>query len=1115
MENHRPQQALLERILSSPHPAVLLTAPAGVGKTAAALEMYGHFEATGHGRCLLLVPNAAASALLRRMMLEASPRGVLVRPAVLSFEDLAGRILSAGRSAPRRLSAFHRRLLLRRIVTDLHEEGKLPTLAAVADTPGLITALDAAIAEIKRAAIEPDTLARAIGRRAGKSADLLAVYRRYQEHLHATETYDLEGLMWKAKDALASPATDLGELGLGGLVAAAVDGFTDFTPTQLSIIRLLSRRMDRLLITLPHSRDGRERMWRWSGRTLANIHRAFGDDLQEVFLDADSGRRPAAAGNGGLRALWEKVFDFDAAAADPPEGLSVIAAFSLESEVVAVARRVKRLLLDGAAAGSVAVLARSMDAYRPTIERVFGECGIPIAASPATLATQPIVRFVFDVASVGPEFASRDVLRVLKNSYFRPEALGPFDAATAAAAEALIRRAGILRGAEAYAQAARRLAERAGRQQAEDDDGDDPSGPVSYSPQQFQAAGEMLQQLFGLWERANKPAPASGTPGRGNPAGLEAIIERLDLRRAACHDSPELTARDLRCLDELEGLLKDLPHPPPAWEVILEALSAVGVPQQRRRGAVDVADVLDARALRYAHVFCLGLGEGQFPARYSESPLIGEDQRLDWAGRGAALDSRSDLTAREMLLFYLAVSRAEDTLTVSFPLWDASGRPGAPGAFLLSLLEPIGGLEGAQRAGIVQHVPPGQMIPPGQETASPREAVIAALAGRFHEEYDPGGGTLAWVARQQPHCLLRVAGGLLADYRRWRAGPCDAFDGRIGDAELAACLAERFGPEAVFSATQLGTFGQCPWQFFARYVLRLQPLEDPQRPPEALYRGLFCHRVLFDTMRRLSGKTDGPVRLAELERSVLLEALDQSIASASAEVEARGVPYPALWRIQRDQMHGQLREYLLDRHGGQVGGGESIHFELDFGLDTPSAQHDPSGKAQPAKIATPAGTMLLGGRIDRVDRVCFENRQGLFVVDYKTGRLPQRIDILEGRSLQLPLYSAAVEALLGQPCFGGAFHRIGSGNQSPATFFAAFQNSKDGLKPAGGFGENRSAVLEKVGRFLQEIRLGHFDLQPARTEHCRSCPYRRICHYADTRAQRKVENVPAVSEAPS
>ena len=54
-----------------------------------------------------------------------------------------------------------------------------------------------------------------------------------------------------AKDISQNAVKDNSKTGLEGLAAIIIDGFTDFTPTQLAILRLLSQRGSRVVITLP------------------------------------------------------------------------------------------------------------------------------------------------------------------------------------------------------------------------------------------------------------------------------------------------------------------------------------------------------------------------------------------------------------------------------------------------------------------------------------------------------------------------------------------------------------------------------------------------------------------------------------------------------------------------------------------------------------------------------------------------------------------------------------------------------------------------------------------------------------------------------------------------
>ena len=444
MQPRGADMSLAERVLAARKPAVVLRGPAACGKTTAAVAVYRHFlDPAGRPTALLVAPNAPAVRYLRRRLLADSPGQVAVAPGVLSFAALAARVLAAAARQPsavrpgpqgdspksgepaQPMSPFRRHLLLSRIVADLHESGGLAALGAVADTPGLVVALDRAIAELKRAAIEPEDLAKAVGDALDKRSDLVAVYTAYQRRLQDQGLFDTEGQMWLAREHLRSAAADGPLPGLEGVAAVIADGFTDFTPTQLEILALLARRLGRVVVTLPQADDGRQRMWHWTTPHAPShppgIRRGPGGDRRRARL----ARRRGAPGRPADLGLPVQPGRLPAAPAGPA-GLAVIAASGVEAEVAAVARRVKKLLRDGAAAGSVAILARGLDAYAEPIRRIFAEHDIPVAEAPADLTDVPIVQFALDVASLAPELEWRAVLRVIRNSYFRPQALVDF-----------------------------------------------------------------------------------------------------------------------------------------------------------------------------------------------------------------------------------------------------------------------------------------------------------------------------------------------------------------------------------------------------------------------------------------------------------------------------------------------------------------------------------------------------------------------------------------------------------------------------------------------------------------------------------------------------------------
>ena len=1082
MDRPTGQHDLIERIHAAPHPPVLLAGPAASGKTSAALDLY---RATP-GAAAILAPNAAAVRYLRRRLLAESDSGIIVAPQVSTFAALAQQILAHpphGASAPGCvLSDFQRTLLLRRLIDELAGAGKLDAFRDVLDTQGLVTSLDAAIAELKRAAIEPNDFAAALDDDVAEN--LHTVYAAYQDYLLSENVFDVEGQMWLARDFVAafdsagrpSPAlTDVDTL--------IVDGFTDFTPTQLETLHLVSRHVKRMLITLPCEATGRQRLWHWTRRTLERVRRTFGDEL--TILAPDSSIQNAFA------PMCERLFDHAAELTEAPKGLSVIVAAGIEQEVAVAAARIKRLLVDGASAGRIAVIVRSLGEYRPIIERVFTKADIPIGDVSRPLTDVPVIRFLLAAAAIGPDCRSENVLAVIANSYFRPQALGEFDPRTVATAQALIREANVLRDRTSYAAAADRFAQLAERRPLADEDGTSLAPEALLrSGEDLRQAGDMLEALFDLGAQS-----------------LPALAAALQLTRSICDQTnPCRIARDLRALSAMEAALASLDGSPPL-RALRDALRTVRCPPARSESVVDVLDALDARACRTDHVFLLGLTESLFPRAFTETPLLTEARRHRLTERGMPVDVRSDLAAREMLLFYLCASRADESLTLGTLESDAAGKPCGASPFLTALAAPLGGLHALP----TQTVPLGQFVPDVDHLTSGADAVNRAWVDLFAPN-GTSGPALGWMRHHAPEAAASAAMGLWAADRRWRAGECDAFDGRITDSALQAALATRYPGETVFSASQLESYAHCPWRYFARYVLGLD--EPPSRQPhmDAALRGKIVHEILCELLTRLTETHGRPLDLKTLDAKELTGELAAVTQRVSDRMRRRfSPPYPTLWQVQIDRLVGQVRRYLDAARTDTVLPGRAVRFELAFGMPGAAVDDEPEDAAsapQPVVIATPGGDIRLRGRIDRVDTVDSDVADGLLVVDYKTGVLPPRARINECQNVQIPLYALAAETLLDEPCIGGMYQRIG--DEPKSITCAKVKLSRGGVRPDDTYDATLDATRQAVGRYVSAMAAGVFDALP--THDCPPfCPVRQICQFTERRRQLKTPATEGVS----
>jgi hypothetical protein len=229
----------------------------------------------------------------------------------------------------------------------------------------------------------------------------------------------------------------------------------------------------------------------------------------------------------------------------------------------------------------------------------------------------------------------------------------------------------------------------------------------------------------------------------------------------------------------------------------------------------------------------------------------------------------------------------------------------------------------------------------------------------------------------------------------------------------------------------------------------------------------------------------------------LVESLDLAVKAQSDRIESRRPPYPVLWEIQRAQMRKALLAYLRYQRALPPLAGGATHFELSFGLPLTDEQlKDGHSRTAPVRLKTAGGEFQLHGRIDRVDQAAFDDLSGLLVVDYKTGRLPSEADIDEGRNLQLPLYAAAAEQILGTPALGGVFHHVGEDPRM--RFFAAFKFARKKYTACEDYPQRQAAAMAKAQEFIDAMGAGRFDLLPQKK--CPSwCPYRRICHFSPAR----------------
>ena len=1098
-----------------PSPVELIVGPARSGKAGRILDAYrAALAEAGPGQVLMLVPTAVRRGLTESRLLEAVGTGVLFRPEIMDFRELADRLLTAAGRPVRRIGDLARRQVIRECLDRLSPK-EAEVLAAVRLAPGLLDALDGLFRELKAARIEPDAFGRAVTERirTPRNRALVRLYDEYQKRLQQLDVYDDAGQFWHA-----AALVQQGEFGpFARLALLAVDGFQDFAPAQLDMLEALSSRAARTMITLTWEAD-RPNLFGVTGRTRQRLRDRFGGRLAEIVLGAC----------GGLPASLERVrthlFRFPGAETLPQADgtISIIRAAGRTRQIEEVARRAVDLVRGGAdRPAGIAILARSLEPYAALVREVFPRYGLRFRVeSGRVLKDCPIVAAAMTLVRLQEEdWSYRALARLVKSNYFSPARFGA-DAETARAAVRLARDANICKGRANYAKGLAHLRSRLGREaELLDDAGQPILSPEHASARRAEIDG--AEAFLGrLFETLELPPQATRPEFAGR---LRDMVRTAGLWQAACsHPLPEAQARDLSALAAFEELLDEVAlldqgaAGPVSLDVFLdEVAQGLGLTsisaQEPADGPVVVLDVRQSRALAFDHVFVIGLAEKEFPRRGRRHPFFDDAERRDLRANGVDLPDTGHEAEQEMLLFYVAATRASKTLTLAYSSLDAQGRPALASHYLEELKDLFAPGPGGQPLPAVE-VTTRDLDLPADRLRSRQEL----LASTMFSIWGPGGGggddalAVLDALLAHGHAAEAALAGLAAEWEREHGEAFGPFDGVLAADGILEELCRLFPGQMVMSAGRLEAFGTCPFAFFARAILGLEPIEEPSPDLGPLDLGLIYHAVLERFFREAAASKTFGGRLTEANREAAMALMEETAAGYFKHLEADGrVRSPGLWEIEKRSILRDLRG-LADWHIRRQADWRAAYVEVPFG----SSRHgrvEPPGRREPIALTGPHGTVRLSGRIDRID-LAAEDEPGYQVVDYKAGGAPSQRDMQMGTSFQLPIYLWAAEALLPEAERQGAAWAFFIPIRNPHRSGCLSTRATDKF-PRGSVAPAQERAAEYIRRFIDAMRHGRFPVYPR--EGCPNyCDFGEICRYAEWRIERKWQLHPIAELAP-
>ncbi|MEK7289242.1 MAG: PD-(D/E)XK nuclease family protein, partial [Planctomycetota bacterium] len=584
----------------------------------------------------------------------------------------------------------------------------------------------------------------------------------------------------------------------------------------------------------------------------------------------------------------------------------------------------------------------------------------------------------------------------------------------------------------------------------------------------------------------------SSLPERASWSVMSRQVARL-LQNYICIP-PEEEGRDRALMDKILGLLCTLRTLDYGDEGVtqelfidtfLEACRQEGMPLGLNNGGgVQVLDAMSSRGLSFRVLFVLGLNEKVFPRSISEEPFLRDHVRRRLSEvLGNHIPEKLRGFEEERLLFYLLLNAAAERLYLIYERSDESGKPKVLSHYLMDVLQKIEGAP-ALAAGSMERPQQKTYIPRGikeklcnkeSRLLTPKEAGIRMAFDRIN----PTGFMKALGMEYEAFERAQRAQRSLEGYHP----TLTAYDGIVGDVSL---WWNRQAPRG-FSPTALEIFGNCPFQFFVKKVLGLEPLEEPEHDEmiAAVDVGNLCHGILRDFHHYLMREKYFTTRPPEIHLEGLLHRVAQKNFH---DMEQRlPMPYPILWETRKEEILTLLKRFVAwDMLHLEQTGYVPTYLEktVKLSLADITPGHAPTLCVEEDAVAT-----IFKGKIDRID-IKYEKDSGdmcFRVIDYKTGKPP--LDNLpksaiRGQRLQIPFYIAMTKRLLAEEIGRKLLHQ-GATKLEEAVFLYLMQHTDKGAgqetileKAIKGdeWEKIEKYVWETVRSFLHDIRNGIFPI---------------------------------------
>ena len=926
-------------------------------------------ELAAKGKSVYLVVPEQQTVLAEGLMWEILPPSAALTFEVTNFTRLANTTFRAlGGLSAEYCDSVKKSLVMWRTLTEL-----IPVLTMTSGrreiNSGLVSSSLGAIAEMQNLSINPALLLessehegiRSDGRLVGKLRDLSAIYSLYKNLL--SEKYADSG---DDADAMAKKLEENPEFLSNSIIF--IDGFTSFTEPQYRLIGQLCARTDvSVSLTLP---KGREEAFEFSEiaecqRRLISSARKWGGDVKLMREEGHGSKAPEELREICSR-LWSNLPINDNISLQNNDILRIFEAKTPYEECEFICDDIRRRVMDGASFKDFAIVARDVESFSGILDRALDRAKIPAFTSYRRDVQEfEAIKLIYTAYAVCRGFAREDVISYSKC------ALSGVSRSDCDEFEGYVNKWQITgkRFTDGVAWNMNPL----GYTVMRSDDTDEKLlrinrvreqiiSPLMRFAERAQTASTVKEQAVVLFDFLSE-------------IDLErALLQRAELLRSMGEDSLAEENANLwrlicNALDDLVTVLGDCPA---TAEVFLAQLKVVfsATDMGRIPAYVDCVTVGSADSLRLyekPHIYLLGVNSGVFPATVGDSSYFSERDRQRLFDCGLSIKPELEIKgARELYVFSRAFSYATDSVTLSYSASDTR-------------LKAVNASEVVGKIGKICGVKPIKISSLDTDSRVYTPALALERLGEIEEDYPTLKEALVESGYEKE---VGIAEGEITN----------------SSANLGREIVDELkGRTMSLSQTRIDSFVNCPFSFFCKHTIKLNPEERAEFDARGI--GSFIHSILENFFRaigeegRKSGELDREERIALTRRAAeqYISQLGEDTVTSSHRTK---IKINRLCRAVLPVVDGLCEEFSASAF-------EPRFFELSIGR----GENSPA----PLSINTDSGPVKIYGIIDRVDAYKRGDDVYLRVVDYKTGHKEfSPDDLAEGANLQMFLYLKAL-----------------------------------------------------------------------------------------------------------